>query len=88
MWVLLVHQGLQKELAGRSKKPADMSNEDLKDLNARALNTIRLCLADGIMFNIVEKVITTFLWSKMEILNFMMKSLTNKIYLKRKLYSL
>jgi hypothetical protein len=66
MWDLLVQQGLQKALVGKSKKPNNMSNEDWEDLDARALSTIRLCLADEVLFNIVGEETTTGLWSKME----------------------
>jgi len=56
-------------------------------LDARALSTIWLCLADEVLFNIVEEITALGLWEKLE--NFYMtKSLTNGIYLKRQLYSL
>ena len=50
-----MQQGLQKALAGKSKKPASMIDEDWEDLDARVLSTIRLCLADEVLFNIVEE---------------------------------
>jgi hypothetical protein len=87
MWDLLVQQGLQKALAGKSKKPTSMTDEDWEDLDARALSTIRLCLADEVLFNIVGEETTTGLWNRLESL-YMTKSLTNKIFLKRQLYSL
>jgi hypothetical protein len=37
---LLVQQGLQKALAGKTKKPTSMTDEDWEDLDARALSTI------------------------------------------------
>ena len=83
---LLVQQGLQKALAGKSKKPTTMTNEEWEDLDAKALSTIHLCLADDVLFNIVGEDTTPGLWSKLESLH-MMKSLT-RIYLKRQLYSL
>ena len=84
---LLVQQGLQKTLAGKSKKPTTMTNEEWKDLDAKALSTIHLCLVDDVLFNIVGNDTTSGLWSKMESL-YMTKSLTIRIYLKRQLYSL
>jgi hypothetical protein len=84
---LLVQQGLQKALAGKSKKPTSMTDEDWEDLDARALSTIRLCLADEVLFNIVEEKTTTGLWTKLESL-YMTKNLSNKIFLKRQLYNL
>jgi hypothetical protein len=62
-------------------------DEDWEDLNARALNTICLCLENEVIFNIVGKETTMGLWNKLESL-YMTKSLTNKIFLKRQLYNL
>jgi hypothetical protein len=84
---LLVQQGLQKALAGRSKKLTSMTDEDWEDLDARALSTIRMCLADEVLFNIAEETTTTGLWTKLESL-YMTKNLSNIIFLKRQLYSL
>ena len=52
---LLVQQGLHKALDGVTKKPATMTTSDWEDLDARALSTIRLCLANEVLFNIVEE---------------------------------
>jgi hypothetical protein len=87
MWDLLVQQGLQNELDVKSKQPASMTDEDWKDLDARALNTIHLCLADEVLFNIVEEKTIAGLCTKLESL-YMTKNLSNKILLKRHLYSL
>eukprot|EP00253_Pinus_taeda_P003620 PITA_03620 len=84
---LMVQQGLHKALDRANKKPASMTDSDWEDLDARSLSTIRLCLADEVLFNIVEESTTTGLWEKLEKL-YMTKSLTNRIYLKRQLYSL
>jgi hypothetical protein len=84
---LLVQQGLQKALAGRTKKPVTMTNEEWEDLDTKALSTICLCLADEVMFNIVGEDTTIGLWRKMESL-YMTKTLTSIIYLKKQLYSL
>jgi hypothetical protein len=53
----------------------------------KALSTIRLCLADDVLFNIVGDDTKSDLWSNLESL-YMKKSLTSIIYLKRQLYSL
>lgn len=84
---LLVQQGLHKALDGETKKPATMTTTDQEDLDARALSTIQLCLADEVLFNIVEETTASGLWEKLENL-YMIKSLTNRIYMKRQLYSL
>jgi hypothetical protein len=86
---LLVQQELHKALAGKTKKPTGMTNEDWEDLDTRSLSTIQLSLENDVLFNIFgegeER--TIGLWSIMETLC-MTKSLTNRIYLKRQLYSL
>lgn len=53
-------------------------------MDARAVSTIRLCLVDEVLFNIVGESTTAGLWKKLETL-YMIKYLTNKIYLKRQL---
>jgi hypothetical protein len=82
-----VQQGLQKALVGKAKKMESMTEEDWEDLDGRDLNTIHLCLADEVLFNIVEEKTTTSLWTKLESM-YMTKNLSNTIFLKRQLYNL
>ena len=56
-------------------------------MDARALSTIRLFLADEVLFNITKEKTIAILWTKLESL-YMTKSLTNIIFLKRQLYNL
>jgi hypothetical protein len=84
---LLVQQDLVKVLLGKEKKPSTITDEDWDEINVRALSAIRLCLADDVLFNIVSEKTTLGLWTKLESL-YMMKYLTNKIFLKRQLYRL
>ena len=79
---LLVQQGLKKTLARKTKKSTSMTDEDWEDLDARALSTICLCLEDEMLFNIIEDVTTTCLWTKLESL-YMTQNLLNIIFLKR-----
>lgn len=78
-------QRLHKVLAEKAKNTR-MSDESWEDLDVRALNIIPPCLVEDVFFNIVE-VTTKGLWSQMKSL-YITKSMTNRIYLKRKLYSL
>ena len=55
-------------------------------MDLKAANTIQLCLADEVMYNMMDEETTTGLWSKLE--TYMMKSLSNKLYLKKQLYGL
>ena len=84
---MLVQQGVAKALVGKTKKPYDMSNEDWNEIDEKALSAIRLCLADDVLFNIVSETTAAGLWTKLESL-YMTKSLTNKILLKRQLFTL
>ena len=52
MWDLLVQHGLHKALVDKTKN-ARMSDKKWEDLDARALSTIHLCLADEFIFNIM-----------------------------------
>lgn len=84
---MLVQQGLHRALDGKAKKPAGMDDDDWEDLDMRALSSIRLCLADEVLFNIVGEKTAAGIWSRLESL-YMTKSVTNRIYLKRQLYTL
>ena len=53
MYDLLVQQGVAKALLGKSKQPYTMTDDEWSDLDERALSSIRLCLADDVLFNIV-----------------------------------
>eukprot|EP00253_Pinus_taeda_P025414 PITA_25414 len=56
---LLVQQGLHKALDRENKKPTSMEDLDWEDLDVRALFTIKLCLDDEVIFNIVEESTTS-----------------------------
>ena len=87
MWYLLVQQGLQKSLDGKRNKPLTMIYDEWEELHGRALISIRLCLVDDVLFNIVEEKSATSLWSKLESI-YMTNSVTNKTYLKKQLYGM
>ena len=83
----LIQQGLVRALYGKAKKPETMTDEEWEELNMKAANTIRLCLADELMYDVMDDVSTAAIWMKLESW-YMSKSLTNKLNLKRKLYEL
>ena len=82
---LLVQQGMMKALYG--KQPKGMNNMDWKDLEAKAAATIRLCLANDVMYHVMDEESPVAIWLKLESW-YISKSLTNKLYLKQKLYGL
>ncbi|GMI80412.1 hypothetical protein HRI_001710500 [Hibiscus trionum] len=49
---LLAQQGILKAL--RSTKPASMEDDDWEELQQRATGTIRLCLADDILYHVMD----------------------------------
>jgi len=82
MWDLLLQQGLQKVLVRKTKKLVSMIDGEWEDLDAITLNTVRLCLEDEVMFNIVGEETTIGLWNRLENL-YIENSLTNRTYPKR-----
>ncbi|KAE8707081.1 hypothetical protein F3Y22_tig00110387pilonHSYRG00804 [Hibiscus syriacus] len=82
---LLAQQGILKAL--RPTKPASMDEEDWEELQQRAVGTIRLCLADEVMYHVMDLSSPDEIWRKLES-QFMSKSLTTKLYLKQRMYGL
>ncbi|KAE8691239.1 hypothetical protein F3Y22_tig00110890pilonHSYRG00161 [Hibiscus syriacus] len=82
---LLAQQGILKAL--RPTKPASMDEEDWEELQQRAVGTIRLCLADEVIYHVMHLSSPDEIWRKLES-QFMSKSLTTKLYLKQRLYGL
>lgn len=83
---LLISQKLHKALAGKEQKHVSMKDEDWEELDLEARATIILCLERDVAFLVNEEATAVVVWSKLEN-NFMMKTLTNRIYLKSKLYT-
>ena len=50
---LLVQQGMVKALYG--KQPEGVNDMDWKDLETKAVTTIRLCLADDVMYHVMDE---------------------------------
>ncbi|KAK4397553.1 Retrovirus-related Pol polyprotein from transposon TNT 1-94 [Sesamum angolense] len=82
---LLAQQWILKAL--RPQKSASIDDEDWEELLQCAAGTIRLCLADEIMYHVMNLKSQGEVWKKLEI-QFMSKSITNKLYLKQRLYGL
>ena len=78
---------MAKVLLRKAKQPYTMTDNEWSGMDERALSGICLCLADDVLFNIVSEKTFAGLWTKLEKL-YMTKSLTNRILLKRQLYSL
>ena len=64
-----------------------MFDEENDELMEKAHSTILLCLGNGVLREVAEKYTATKLWLRLESL-YMTKSLTNNLYLKKRLYTL
>ncbi|KAE8673805.1 hypothetical protein F3Y22_tig00111772pilonHSYRG00229 [Hibiscus syriacus] len=82
---LLAQQGILKAL--RPIKLVVMEEDDWEELQQRVAGTIRLCLADEVMYHVMHLSSPDEIWRKLES-QFMSKSLTTKLYLKQRLYGL
>ncbi|CAM8967026.1 unnamed protein product [Rhodiola kirilowii] len=85
MRALLKQQGLWAPLSGKKKMDAD--DEELNSLEEKAHSTIMLCLADDVITEVADEDTADGLWLKLESL-YMTKSLTNKLILKQRLFTL
>ncbi|KAL0355728.1 UNVERIFIED_CONTAM: hypothetical protein Sradi_4019700, partial [Sesamum radiatum] len=82
---MLAQQGILKAL--RPQKSASMDDEVWEELQQRAIGTIRLCLADEILYHVMNLKSPSEVWKKLEI-QFISESITNKLYMKQRLYGL
>lgn len=87
MKALLIHQGLEDALGGSAKLLQTLTEKEKKDLISKAHSTIILSLGDDVLREVAGEDTTTGVWLNLESL-YMTKSLTNKLYLKKKLYPL
>ena len=87
MRALLKQQGIWKPLVEKSKDSTGLSAAEFEAMEERAHFTILLCLADDVITEVSDEDSALGLWSKLESL-YMTKSLTNKLLLKQRLFSL
>nr|CAD1817879.1 unnamed protein product [Ananas comosus var. bracteatus] len=73
---LLVQYGQYKALLRRDKKPEWITDDEWEEMDMKALATIRMCLADEVLFNIIGEKTAFELWVKLESL-YQNKSITN-----------
>jgi hypothetical protein len=67
--------------------PTGTSADDWKKTDRKAKSTIRLCLSDSVLLNVLEEATAKYLWEKLGKL-YQSKSLVNKLFLRKKLYNL
>ncbi|CAL1356411.1 unnamed protein product [Linum trigynum] len=86
MQALLKQQGLWGPLSAKQKKAA-VDDDEWNTLEEKAHSTIMLSLSDDVIIEVAAKKTAAGLWLKLESL-YMTKSLTNKLHLKQRLFSL
>ena len=64
-----------------------MVDIDWKELEAKGMTTMRLCLGDGVMYHVMDEESLAAFWLKLES-RYMSKLLMNKLSLKQWLYGL
>ena len=84
---LLIQQGVHKALLGKEKKSETMKDVEWVEMDEKAASVICLNLGDEVIHNILETKTAKEVWEKLEGL-YMRKNLTNKLYVKKQLYSL
>ena len=77
---ILVQQGSMRALKGKNSKPEKMTKEEWEDLELECISTIRLCILDNIINNVIDEDSAPALWKKLEKL-YLGKSLTMKLNL-------
>lgn len=85
--VLLIEQGLYKALKDVDNLSKGVDEQEKEDLMEWTHNVIQIYLYDEVLKEVVEETIAVELWTKLETL-YMIESLTNRLYLKHKLYTL
>ena len=74
-------------MLGKEKKLETMKDVEWVEMDEKAASAIRLNLGDEVIHNIQEAKTVKEVWKKLEGL-YMRKNLTNKLYLKKQVYSL
>lgn len=87
MRAILVQQGLVKALNGKDKLPNSLTDEQKDELMERAHSTILLSLGDEVLQEVADVTTAPSLWLRLES-KYMTKSLTKRLYLKQRLYTL
>jgi hypothetical protein len=87
MKALIVQQGLYKALKGKDALPQSLSEDKKEEILEKTHSAIQLCLNNEVLCKVVEEDTAAKLWLKLESL-YMTKSLTNRLYLKKRLATL
>ncbi|KAJ0522195.1 putative RNA-directed DNA polymerase [Helianthus annuus] len=86
MRALLVHNGVVDALKGEDKLPEGLTDKEKKDMLEKAHSAIILSLGDRVLREVSKETSAAGIWAKLESL-YMTKSLANRLYLKKRLYT-
>jgi len=86
MAAILSTLGIKDAIYGR-EVDAEMMDKKWKEIDDKALSTIQFCLSDATLQEVLLKTTAIGLWKKLEE-TYMKKSLTNRLRLKLRLYTL
>ncbi|GJV60257.1 retrovirus-related pol polyprotein from transposon TNT 1-94 [Tanacetum coccineum] len=86
-FLFLCRQNTEEEdTAALEVLPADIKAQTKAELHKKAYSHVVLCLGNKVLREVIKEKTATRVWSKLETL-YMTKSLANKLYLKKKLYT-
>ncbi|GKE81217.1 hypothetical protein Tco_1551217 [Tanacetum coccineum] len=83
MRALMVQQGCDAAL---ETLPADIKAGEKAALMKKAYSTLILCLGDRVLWKVTNETTAAGIWTKLTSM-YMTKSLANRLYLKKKLYT-
>jgi hypothetical protein len=81
---VLIQQRLQVALEDR---PEGMSDPEWSDIDQRAISTIEMYITDDVLNHVISAISVKDMWEKLEAI-YLGKSLSNKLFLKKKLFKL
>ena len=87
MKAILIQNGVHKVIEGEEKKPIGVSEAKWEEMNTKALSVIQHCLSNEVLREVVKETTSKRIWEKLESI-YMAKSVTNRLFLKSRLYDL
>lgn len=87
MKALLVQQGIYQAIDREELEELGDDKKKIREIEAKAHNAILLSLGDEVLREVSDETTAINLWEKLSLI-YLKKSLANKLYLKKKLYTL
>ena len=87
MKALLVQQGIYQAIDREELEELGDDKKKIREIEAKAHSAILLSLGDEVLREVSDETTAINLWEKLSLI-YLKKSLANKLYLKKKLYTL